>query len=134
MPDRDTPSPALTRPPGTCLTHRHSEGRGWVMAHESYKTCDGCYDRIRDTLKDITRRYLSLNARPGASTDHGSRGAPGFGSRPAASPHIISMRDWRSKSHEVAMDGIDYVWDPQAPVGPALARTLPGPSGRFHRA
>lgn len=86
----------LARPPGTCLTHRHSEGRSWVMAHSGYLTCDGCYDRIRRALSDVARRYHLLNPRPGASSDHGSRGAPGFGSRSPASDHVIAMKDPRS--------------------------------------
>lgn len=81
------------------------------MADRGYRTCDACLDRIRDTLKDITRRYALLNPKPGMSGEHG-RGAPGFGSRSPASDHIIAMRDRRSST---------------------VARTWLGRDGRLHQ-
>ena len=89
------------RPAGTCLTHRTPEGRNWVMAPRGYQCCDTCLDTIRANLADITRRYLTLNPRPGANTDHGTRGAPGYSSRSPASDHVITMRDHRSKCSPV---------------------------------
>lgn len=88
--------------------------KSWRTAHAGYLTCDGCYDKLREHLKEIDTRYSILNPTPGASGEPGSRGAPGFGSRPAASPHIITMKDWRSKSCEASLDGVQYVWDPLA--------------------
>jgi len=52
--------------------------------------------RIREGLKDISTRYSRLDPTPGASGEHGTRGAPGFGSRAPASEHIIAMTDRRS--------------------------------------
>lgn len=93
----DTPTTDLGRPASACLTCALPRpGRGWRTADPSYRTCAACLDRIRDTLKDIVRRYLLLNPTPGASGEHGTRGAPGFGTRPPASLHILAMRDRRS--------------------------------------
>lgn len=94
----DTPVPAAEqRPAWACLLHSHpSDGRNWARADDSYRTCGGCYDRFRELLADIPKRYAKLDARPGANQDHGGRGAPGFGSRSPASDHIIAMRDPRS--------------------------------------
>jgi hypothetical protein len=50
---------------------------------------------VRETLRDIVRRYGELDPTPGAGFD-GGRGAPGFGSRSPASDHIIAMLDRRS--------------------------------------
>lgn len=101
------------RPTSACVLCPPPKTRAWRLADPGYRTCATCYDRLRSDLKDIDTRYSMLDASPGASGD-GTRGAPGFGSRPAASPHIIVMTDWRSKSCEVAVDGIQYVWDPLA--------------------
>ena len=103
------------RPEWACLLHyAPASGCSFTRADDGYRTCARCLDRLRDDLQDVSRRYLLLDPRPGASGDHGSRGAPGFGSRPAASPHIICMTDRRSKSCEVATDATVYVWDPLA--------------------
>ncbi len=105
------------RPSWACVLHLPpGEGRNWARADDGFKTCSPCYDRFRDRIKEIARRYLLLNPRPGASGDHG-RGAPGFGSRSPASDHVIAMRDWASKSYEVGIDGVDYVFDPAADDG-----------------
>lgn len=85
------------RPDSACLLcPPPSDGRNWRTADAGYRTCSGCYDRLRDRLHDVARRYLLLNPRPGATNDNGGRGAPGFGSRSPASDHIIAMRDRRS--------------------------------------
>jgi hypothetical protein len=100
------------RPTTACLTcPPPREQRNWRPADPGYRTCASCLARIRDTLKDIVRRYLLLTPRPGASGDHG-RGAPGFGSRSPGSEHVIAMRDRRS-----------------SPV----ARTWLGADGRLHQ-
>jgi hypothetical protein len=78
------------------------------MADHGYRTCSSCLDRVRESLRDIVRRWLMLNPQPGASGEHGSRGAPGFGSRAPASVHVIAMRDRRSSAVArvwVAADG-----------------------------
>lgn len=105
----------IERPSSACATCPPPSKVGhWRLADPSYRTCSSCYDKLRDDLKDIAARYLLLDATPGASGETGGRGAPGFGSRPSASPHIIVMTDWRSKSCEVAVDAIAYIWDPLA--------------------
>lgn len=105
----------LERPSNACLVCPPPRQVGhWRPADKGYRTCSLCYDQLRETLHEIADRYDRLDATPGASGDHGGRGAPGFGSRPPASPHIIVMTDWRSKSCEVSSDGVQYVWDPLA--------------------
>jgi hypothetical protein len=47
-------------------------------------------------LNEVTSRYLQADPRPGGSGMDGSRGAPGFGSRPPLSLHIAALRDPRS--------------------------------------
>lgn len=106
---------ATKRPEWACLLHHApASGCSFSRADEGYRTCAHCLDRLRADLQDVSRRFLLLDPSPGASGDHGSRGAPGFGSRPAASPHIITMTDLRSKSCEIAADATVYVWDPLA--------------------
>lgn len=103
----------LTRPNNACLTCPPPRKVGhWRIADQGYRTCTDCYDKLRDQLKEITKRYQLLDPRPGASGEHGGRGAPGFGSRAPASEHIIAMRDRRS-----------------SPV----ARTWLGRDGRLHQ-
>jgi hypothetical protein len=103
----------LTRPANACLICPPPRKVGyWRMADPAYRTCSGCYDRLRDLLKEIPQRYLLLDPRPGSNTEHGTRGAPGFGSRAPASEHIIAMRDRRSS---------------------AVARTWLGHDGRLHQ-
>lgn len=140
------PTDSLVRPDWACVTCMPStSGHSWTQATRGYRTCDGCLDRLRETLHDIVNRYYKLDTRPGANADPESRGAPGFGSRPPASPHIISMRDKRSKSYEVAVDGTLYdewvpVEDPENDVE-AWSRPLPKgvhgpvePPGKYTRA
>jgi hypothetical protein len=91
------------RPAHACLTCAPPKTRAWWPADPGYRTCSTCYDKIRELLAEINRRYMQLDPAPGGSGEHGSRGAPGFGSRPAASPHIITMRDRRSSS-------VAHVW------------------------
>lgn len=103
------------KPDAACITcPPPREDQPWRLADRGYLTCAGCLDRIREALKDIAKRYEQLDPAPGASGEHGSRGAPGFGSRAPASEHVIVMTDWRSKSCEVSSDGVQYVWDPLA--------------------
>lgn len=103
------------RPDRACLLCPPPREVGrWRLAHDGYKTCDGCYDRLTSILRDISRRYLQLDPRPGASGEYGGRGAPGFGSRPPVALHVLAMTDLRSKSHPIAMDKVEYVFDPLA--------------------
>ena len=84
-------------PASRCLLHPPPrEGRPWARRDPGYVTCSDCLDRLRDGLREIVRRWLVLDPRPGASGEHGSRGAPGFGSRSPGSDHVIAMRDARS--------------------------------------
>lgn len=104
----DTPH----KPDNACLTcPPPTPGKSWRLADRGYRTCTTCYDKIRELIQDIVRRYCLLNPRPGASGEHG-RGAPGFGSRAPASEHIIAMRDRRSS---------------------VVARTWLGRDGRLHQ-
>lgn len=82
-------------------------------ADAGYRTCTPCLDRLRALLREVVARYLRLDPAPGERGDRGRR-IPGFGSRSPASDHIIAMCDPRSKSHEVAVDVIEYVWDSRA--------------------
>ncbi|HEY9413532.1 MAG TPA: hypothetical protein VIQ30_02130 [Pseudonocardia sp.] len=109
----ETPN-ALARPDNACLLCPPPLGtRTWRRADDGYRTCDLCLEKLGETLLDVVVRYGRLSPVPGANTDAGGRGAPGFESRSPASDHIILMRDWRSKSCEVAVDGKVYVWDPK---------------------
>lgn len=99
----------IERPDWACVLCPPPSGtRNWRQADSGYKTCDGCLDRLRLTLHEVAKRYYKLDTRPGANSDPETRGAPGFGSRAPASEHIIVMRDRRSKSCEVTMDGTLY--------------------------
>lgn len=103
---------AMSRPDSACLLCPPPLGtRTWRRADEGYRTCDLCLERLSEILLDVAVRYQKLNPTPGSGADQGGRGAPGFGSRSPASDHIIVMRDRRSKSCEVAVDGLVYVWD-----------------------
>lgn len=126
------------RPDNACLTHRAPKpDQPWRLADPGYRTCSSCYEQIHKLLSPLTvdddgrpdgipGLYLLLDARPGV-TDSGRRG-PGFGSRSPASDRILVMRDRRSKSCEIARDGVEYVWDPDADNGyPPLPLGVHGP-------
>ena len=115
------------RPDGACLTcPPPDDGKDWSEPATGHTVCDRCRSRLAKQLIDIAARYRRLNPRPGSTGEIG-RGAPGFGSRSPAADHIVVMRDWRSKSHEVAKDGIKYVWDPTADHGRRLPEGVYGP-------
>lgn len=71
-------------------------GHAWTRADDRYVTCGGCYDKLRARITEVAERYLKLDPRPGAQFESGGRGAPGFGSRPPLSLHVVAMRDGRS--------------------------------------
>src|SRR5688500_19021320 len=74
----ERPDPAL-RPANACLLcPRPREGRSWRLADPGYRTDAACLDRMRERLAEIGKRWAALNPRPGASGEHGGRGAPGF--------------------------------------------------------
>ncbi len=105
----------MDKPANACvLCPPPRKERRWRLADDGYKTCSTCLDKVRSNLLEIGTRWDQLDARPGASGDHGSRGAPGFGSRPPGSTHVITMRDPRSRGYEVARDTTVYDWDPLA--------------------
>jgi hypothetical protein len=90
----------LERPDWACVLCPTPTGtRPWKQADQSYSTCEGCVKKIRKQLTDISDRYHRLDPTPGAQGDLDTRGAPGFGSKPTASVHIICMRDRRSSSN-----------------------------------
>lgn len=87
----------MQRPDWACiLCPAPSDDRPWKQADDGYRTCESCLKKIRKHLADISDRYHRLDATPGAQGDIGGRGAPGFGSKPAANVHIICLRDTRS--------------------------------------
>lgn len=89
-PARPVDACLLCRPPGP--------SQPWAMSEPGYQTCRPCWQGLRRQLGDIADRYHRLNPRPGASNGGaGERGAPGFASTPAASLHVIAMRDHRSR-------------------------------------
>lgn len=105
--------PELERPSSACvLCPAPRDGAPWRSADRGYRTCSPCLDRVRETLRDIVRRYAMLDPTPGATGTGGGRGAPGFGSRSPASDHVIAMLDRRSS---------------------ATARTWVAADGRVHR-
>jgi len=93
--DRDP----LQRPDWACALHSPPRRTGaWIPADSGYVTCSSCDQQLRERLDDIAARYLQLDSRPGGQGGYGSRGAPGFGSRPPCNLHIVSMQDARSSS------------------------------------
>lgn len=98
----------LTRPDAACVLHAPPRKVGrWVLADSGYRTCSSCLDQLRDQLREIAARWVALDPRPGAQGENGGRGAPGFGSRPPASDHVIAMRDPRSSRRARAWVGAD---------------------------
>lgn len=97
------------RPQLACQLHRApSNGISWVTADQGWRTCETCLIKLRDVIADIRKMYRRLDATPGANAEAGDARQSGFESRPAASPHIVSMKDARSKTYEVAVDGRVY--------------------------
>lgn len=115
---------ALERPDWACLLcPPPSDDRPWKQADQGWRTCEACVEKLRDeVLADIRIYYRRLDPTPGANQEAGGRGAPGFGSKPGAQLHVVSMRDRRSLSYEVACDGIVYDW---APDPDGWSRPLP---------
>lgn len=104
MSDSDT----VGRPASACRLCPPPRKVGhWRPADDGYKTCSACLDRLREDLKEVRDRYHVLNPTPGQSGEHGTRGAPGFGSRAPASDHIIAMRDHRSGRSATTWRGSD---------------------------
>jgi len=97
MSDPARPDEEPTRPTWACATCLPpSPGRTWARADPSFATCSSCYTRLRDQLAEVDERFLLLDPRPGASNEQGSRGAPGFVSRPPLNLGVVAMRDPRS--------------------------------------
>lgn len=130
---RDLPRPdTLERPGWACLLHRApSNGTSWKLADQGYRTCEACLIKLRDVISDIRTMYGRLDATPGAFVEVAEGGGmKGFESKPAASPHIVSMRDVRSKSYEVAVEGFVYeklVYDPDGWILKPLPAGVQGP-------
>lgn len=104
MPDTtNTPDLDNPRPAHACALCPPPKNNAWWPADPGYRTCSDCYDRLRDQLREVERRWRLLDPRPGGQGETGGRGAPGFGSRPPASDHIIAMRDRRSST-------VAHVW------------------------
>src|SRR5690606_7071 len=132
MSDHGAPPPAtacVICPPPT-------DGRPWRPADDGYRTCHGCYTAVHTTLLEIDARYAALDPTPGGTGETGGRPPKGFGSRPPVNLHIVAMRDPRSKSHEVAYDGVEYLYDPDADGGAgayvARREVWYGADGRAH--
>lgn len=86
----------LARPAGACVLCPPPRGHAWTRADSRYATCTPCSTRMRERIAEIGERYLKLDPRPGSSVEAGSRGSPGFVSKPPASVHIIAVKDLRS--------------------------------------
>jgi hypothetical protein len=111
--DADTDHDPLVRPGWACALHAPPRQVGaWVVADSGYAVCDPCDVALRDRLGEVGARYLRLDSRPGGTGEYGSRGAPGFGSRPPLNLHIVALRDPRSSD---------------------IARVWMGRDGRVHR-
>ena len=99
----------LARPAWACVLHSPPKRVGaWIPADSGYTTCSGCDTGLRERLDDVGARYLQLDSRLGATGGYGSRGAPGFASRPPCNLHVVSLRDPRSSADAkawVAGDG-----------------------------
>jgi hypothetical protein len=89
-------SDPLERPSWACVLHAPPKTQAWWPADGGYRTCQSCDDRLREGLEDVAARFLQLDPRPGAAGFTGSRGAPGFGSRPPLNLHVVALRDPRS--------------------------------------
>jgi hypothetical protein len=102
------PTDTTERPDWACVLHRPpQEGWPWRQADRGYRTCGPCLDRLRAHLAEVRDRYHVLDARPGAQAGDGTRGAPGFGSKPPANVHIIAMTDSRSSQTARMWRGAD---------------------------
>jgi hypothetical protein len=126
----DTPADTPAHFCRTCPPPK--QGSRLRPADPGYKTCTACYDACRATLLDVRDRYQQLDSTPGASGADGGRGAPGFGSRPPATLHVIAMRDWRSKPCEVSHDAVAYVYDPATGEAIDKREVWYGADGRPH--
>lgn len=98
----------FTRPSGSCLMCPPPSGtRSWRRADCRHTTCETCLNWLRATLKGIATRYAALTPIPSGCGELGGRGAPGFGSRPPGSIHIMTMRDARSSTTAKVWVGSD---------------------------
>lgn len=97
----------LDRPTWACQLCPPPKGQSWTQADPKHATCGRCYDVMRERLAEVAERYLLLDPRPGASVSWGSRGSPGFVSRPPVSVHVVSMRDPRSSADARVWVGSD---------------------------
>ena len=89
----------LQRPDWACVLCPPPRQVGaWRQADDRYVTCSGCDTQLRERLDDVGSRYLQLDSRPGGQGGYGSRGAPGFGSRPPCALHVVALRDPRSSA------------------------------------
>jgi hypothetical protein len=99
---------SLKRPDRACrLCPPPRRVGAWRTADEGYRTCSDCLDRLREHLAEVGQRWRVLDPRPGASGEHGTRGAPGFGSRAPAVDTVVAMRDWRSSREACTWQGAD---------------------------
>lgn len=106
MDEHDQHDP-LARPSWACALCPPPKDRAWTQADPKHVTCSRCYDVLRERLAEVAERYLLLDSRPGGGARWGSRGGPGFVSRPPASLHIISLQDPRSSQDAKVWLGSD---------------------------
>lgn len=98
----------LQRPGWACVLHSPPKRVGaWVPADQGFVTCSSCDQQLRERLDDVGVRYLRLDSRPGAQGGYGSRGAPGFSSRPPCSLHVVALQDPRSSADARVWVGAD---------------------------
>lgn len=87
----------IDRPDSACRLHTPPTGtRPWTRAEPGFTTCQVCAEKLEDRLLDIARRYARLDPSPGGTGDYGTRGAPGFGSKPPLNLHVVAVTDRRS--------------------------------------
>jgi hypothetical protein len=98
---------ALERPDRACLTCPPPSGkRAWTMADPKFTTCSTCYQRLVDVLVSIRQLWPRLDPSPGSGVGDG-RGSPGFGSKPPANLHVITMTDTRTPGDAQMWRGAD---------------------------
>lgn len=108
VPESPPEAPYAAQPADHCrLCSPPREGRPWRRSDPGYTSCSDCLDRLREHLAEVGARWAVLDPRPGAFGEHGSRGAPGFGSRAPAVDTVLVMMDWRSSREARVWCGAD---------------------------
>jgi hypothetical protein len=107
------------RPDGACVLHRPPiDDRPWCRAEPRRLVCGGCYDRVREVLREIGERWSRLD--PGlAASGEEERGGSGFVSSAPVSLYVVAMEDPRSSAVAkvwVGEDGRVYAEQERPPL------------------